>query len=173
MLLALPSAQRTVAVVDRTADIAAAAADIVHARFSHSGESPYAPDLVLVNEFVIKEFLDASVHSSISYTSDDNRSLRAAQQEQRRQPARNPKLTALTDKIVASEKSHVVISGQRGAIVHVTRYLNICYHYQAYSHTEKETCREYFSEPKKIDSPVLLVAAVSSLDDAIDFSNAL
>jgi hypothetical protein len=55
-LLALPSSQRTVAVVDRTADIGAAAEAIVHARFSHAGESPYAPDLVLVKEFVVKAF---------------------------------------------------------------------------------------------------------------------
>lgn len=42
-----------------------------------------------------------------------------------------------------------------------------------FSTTDKCFDREYFSEPKKIDALVLLVASVSSLDDAIDFANSL
>ncbi|KAK2000353.1 hypothetical protein LX36DRAFT_689478 [Colletotrichum falcatum] len=53
------NAARTVAIVDRTADIEAAAKAITAARFSFSGQSPYAPDLVLVNEFVKKDFFEA------------------------------------------------------------------------------------------------------------------
>lgn len=47
---------RVVAIVDRTADLAQAAQSIVTARYSFHGFSPYAPDLVLVNEFVKGEF---------------------------------------------------------------------------------------------------------------------
>lgn len=47
------------AIVDRSADIEAAAQAITTARFSFGGYSPYAPDLVLVNEFVKKEFFEA------------------------------------------------------------------------------------------------------------------
>lgn len=50
---------RCVAVVDRSADIDAAAKAITTARFSFGGYSPYAPDLVLVNEFVKEEFFEA------------------------------------------------------------------------------------------------------------------
>jgi acyl-CoA reductase-like NAD-dependent aldehyde dehydrogenase len=50
---------RTVAIVDRTADIETAAKAIVTARFSFQGTSPYAPDLVIVNEWVKKDFFEA------------------------------------------------------------------------------------------------------------------
>jgi hypothetical protein len=50
---------RVIAIVDRTADIDAAAKAIVTASFSFQGTSPYAPDLVIVNEWVKKEFFDA------------------------------------------------------------------------------------------------------------------
>lgn len=59
---------RTVAVVDRTADIEAAAKSITAARFGFGGQSPYAPDLVLVNEYVKKEFFEAcSKHASLAF----------------------------------------------------------------------------------------------------------
>ncbi|TDZ51629.1 Aldehyde dehydrogenase, dimeric NADP-preferring [Colletotrichum trifolii] len=62
------NAARAVAVVDRTADIEAAARAITAARFSFGGQSPYAPDLVLVNEFVKKEFFEAcSKHASLAF----------------------------------------------------------------------------------------------------------
>lgn len=45
--------------MDRTADVQAAARAITNARFSFGGTSPYAPDLVLVNEFVKQDFFEA------------------------------------------------------------------------------------------------------------------
>ncbi|KAK4444446.1 Aldehyde/histidinol dehydrogenase [Podospora aff. communis PSN243] len=53
------SKARVVAVVDRTADVEEAARAITRARFSFGGGSPYAPDLVLVNEFVKTKFYEA------------------------------------------------------------------------------------------------------------------
>lgn len=53
------SRARVVAVVDRSADVEAAAKAITTARFSFGGASPYAPDLVLVNEFVKAPFYEA------------------------------------------------------------------------------------------------------------------
>jgi acyl-CoA reductase-like NAD-dependent aldehyde dehydrogenase len=53
------STNRVIAFVDRTADIQAAAKAITTARFSFGGTSPYAPDLVLVNEFVKEAFFEA------------------------------------------------------------------------------------------------------------------
>lgn len=50
---------RTIAIVDRTADIELAAKTIVDARFSFQGTSPYSPDLVVVNKFVKTAFVEA------------------------------------------------------------------------------------------------------------------
>ncbi len=52
----VPPSTRTVAIVDRAADMQKAAKAISRARFSFAGQSPRAPDLVLVDEFRIKEF---------------------------------------------------------------------------------------------------------------------
>ena len=57
----------TAAVVDRTADLDEAARALVHARFSFRGRSPYAPDFVLVNEFVKKDLLQALIKHSASF----------------------------------------------------------------------------------------------------------
>ncbi|KAK3325681.1 Aldehyde/histidinol dehydrogenase [Apodospora peruviana] len=57
-LVSSPNA-RVVAVVDRTANIEKAAEEITRARFRFNGTSPYAPDLVLVNEFVKDKFIEA------------------------------------------------------------------------------------------------------------------
>lgn len=54
-VLCSPSS-RSIAIVDRTSMISNTARDIVRARFAFCGRSPYAPDLVLVNEFVFDEF---------------------------------------------------------------------------------------------------------------------
>ncbi|KAK3378388.1 Aldehyde/histidinol dehydrogenase [Podospora didyma] len=57
--LVSPAKGRAVAVVDRTANIEEAARAIVRARLSFGGTSPYAPDLVLVNEFVKEQFVQS------------------------------------------------------------------------------------------------------------------
>lgn len=62
------SPARCVAVVDGSADIDAAAKAITAARFSFGGRSPYAPDLVLVNEFAKKDFFEAcSRYATLSF----------------------------------------------------------------------------------------------------------
>jgi hypothetical protein len=55
------TSSRTLAIVDRTANVDAAAQAIVTARFSFQGTSPYAPDLVIVNEWVKKDFFEACI----------------------------------------------------------------------------------------------------------------
>jgi hypothetical protein len=52
---------RTIVIVDRTADIEAAAKAVVAARFSFQGTSAYAPDLVIVNEWIKKDFFEACI----------------------------------------------------------------------------------------------------------------
>lgn len=49
----------SVAIVDRTADVEQAATAICAARFCFQGGSPYAPDVVLVNEWVREDFVSA------------------------------------------------------------------------------------------------------------------
>ncbi|CAJ2507695.1 Uu.00g088810.m01.CDS01 [Anthostomella pinea] len=67
------SAARTVAIVDRTADIQAAAKAITTARFTFGGTSPYAPDLVLVNEYVKIAFFEAcSKYATLAFAKDSN-----------------------------------------------------------------------------------------------------
>lgn len=62
---------RCVAIVDRSADLDAAARAITTARFSFGGSSPYAPDLVLVNEFVKKDFFEAcSRYATLSFAGE-------------------------------------------------------------------------------------------------------
>ncbi|KAK8067053.1 hypothetical protein PG997_013800 [Apiospora hydei] len=65
--------KRTVAIVDRTADIQAAAKAITNARFSFGGTSPYAPDLVLVNEFVKQDFFEAcSKYATLAFARESS-----------------------------------------------------------------------------------------------------
>ncbi|KAF7925153.1 uncharacterized protein EAE98_007241 [Botrytis deweyae] len=67
------SSNRTVAVVDRTADIESAAKSIVTARFSFQGTSAYSPDLVIVNEFVKSDFIEACTrHASKFFSSNSS-----------------------------------------------------------------------------------------------------
>ena len=64
---------RCVALVDRSANIDDAARAITTARFSFGGTSPYAPDLVLVNEFVKKDFFEAcSRYATLSFAKDSS-----------------------------------------------------------------------------------------------------
>ncbi|MCJ1471564.1 hypothetical protein MMC13_000204 [Lambiella insularis] len=73
-----PSSLGVLAVVDRTAMIDEAAQSIVQARFSRLGSSPYAPDLVLVNEFVIQEFITRLLRHVTSRMAHENVSLGGA-----------------------------------------------------------------------------------------------
>ncbi|KAF7891123.1 uncharacterized protein EAF02_001448 [Botrytis sinoallii] len=67
------SSNRTVAVVDRTADIESAAKSIVTTRFSFQGTSAYSPDLVIVNEFVKSDFIEACTrHASKFFSSNSS-----------------------------------------------------------------------------------------------------
>ena len=56
-----------VAFVERDADIDATAKVIVMARFGNGGSSPYAPDVVLVNEWIKPQFINAVVQHHVSF----------------------------------------------------------------------------------------------------------
>ncbi|KAI1342620.1 Aldehyde/histidinol dehydrogenase [Xylariaceae sp. FL0016] len=67
------SSARAVAIVDRSADIQAAAKAITNARFSFGGTSPYAPDVVFVNEYIKKDFFEAcSKYATLAFAKDSS-----------------------------------------------------------------------------------------------------
>ncbi|KAH7125486.1 hypothetical protein B0J11DRAFT_580030 [Dendryphion nanum] len=56
-------AHRSIAVVDRTGDVELAAKEIVASRSAFGGATPYAVDLVIVNEFVLERFNTAAARA--------------------------------------------------------------------------------------------------------------
>ncbi|CAK96585.1 uncharacterized protein An07g01400 [Aspergillus niger] len=84
--LSSPTTARTVAIVDRTANISAAAEALVSARFAFGGRSAYSPDVVLVQEFAMKEFVEAIIQRSSKYLTGQNGDAR--------QTAVNPRRTS-------------------------------------------------------------------------------
>lgn len=64
-----------IAVVDRTADIQLAARELVAASSSFGGSSPYSPDIVLVNEFKRKDFIQAAISESLRLQNNKSASL--------------------------------------------------------------------------------------------------
>ena len=70
-LVSEPEMARVVAVVERDADVDAAAQEVVRARFALRGRAPYAVDLVLVNEWVRREFLEAVVRCVVRFAAEE------------------------------------------------------------------------------------------------------
>lgn len=98
-----------VAFVERDADIDAAAKALVAARFGQQGKSPYAPDVVLVNEWVKKELLAAVVQQSIAFTASSGS----------QEPRKNS--VSLIDEASKEKMSHIVSSSSSGTILDVDR----------------------------------------------------
>jgi hypothetical protein len=59
---------RSIAVIDRTADVKKAAQQILAAHVAFSGHSPHAPDLIVVNEWVKNKFLEEIILERTSAT---------------------------------------------------------------------------------------------------------
>lgn len=79
-----------IAIVDRTADVEAAAEYLVGARFGFAGNSPYAPDLVVVNEFVKRSFFEACTkHASKAFTEGNSKRLASDAVESTRKAVKN------------------------------------------------------------------------------------
>ena len=67
-----PVARQVLAVVDRSANIAAAAKAIVSSRCSFQGTSPYAVDIVLVNEWVKNQLLEELMREVMNLPSNSD-----------------------------------------------------------------------------------------------------
>ncbi|GFG23053.1 aldehyde dehydrogenase family 3 member B1 [Aspergillus udagawae] len=143
-----PSNARTVAVVDRTADVAAAAEALVAARFAFGGRSTYSPDMVLVNEFAKKRFVEAAIQQASRYLAGPN--------GETRQEASNPRRfgpsASLLDAAHKDAGARVLVSGSGWGVVEV--------------HDRNSPLLT-----KKVQEKVLILHPVTSLDDAIDVSN--
>jgi hypothetical protein len=144
--LASPSQSRTYAVVDRTADVKTAARELVAARFAFGGSSPYAPDVVLVNEFVKQEFLQA--------VGEESRKLTTGAKTSGDAKGKTSGASRTADAIEALKKSdsklQIIAQDSNTTVVElVTRGPGML--------------------EVKTSAPVLIIHAIKSLDDAIDF----
>ncbi|KAG9256756.1 Aldehyde/histidinol dehydrogenase [Emericellopsis atlantica] len=130
-----------VAFVERDADIDAAAKAIAIARFSQGGNSPYAPDVVLVNEWIKPQFLTAVVQQHVHISSKDTSPSK---------PTRGTRSNVATES--EKEGSNIISLGQNGTIIDVGD-------------------RQSILARPKVTQASLRILAVKSMDDAIEISN--
>ncbi|KAF4188530.1 hypothetical protein CNMCM7927_001225 [Aspergillus lentulus] len=146
--LVSPMNARTVAVVDRTADVPAAAEALVAARFAFGGRSTYSPDIVLVNEFAMKRFVEAVMQQATRYVAGPNGEARQGASTRRR-------LCPTASLLEAAQKgagTRVLVSGSGWGVVEV--------------HDRNSPLLT-----QKVEAKVLVLHPVTSLDDAINLSN--
>ncbi|GAB1737206.1 hypothetical protein NU219Hw_g1138t1 [Hortaea werneckii] len=143
-LLSSPAKSTTVAVVDRTADISLAARELVAATFAFGGRSPYAPDYVLVNEFVKRAFLQAVVAECAKLNGLE--AVNPSAEKGTKGQAMNDYVTSLRQ---ADPQSRIVLQELKMAVLDLF-----------------DRTRASFTT--KNEYPVMVVHGVRSLDDAID-----
>ncbi|KNG82005.1 aldehyde dehydrogenase PutA [Aspergillus nomiae NRRL 13137] len=142
--LELPNTLRTVAVVDRTANLQEAAVDVVQARFAFDGRSPYAPDVVLVNQFCMQPFVELVIKHAAKHLGSDNHGANSL--------PKRPRQASLLDKL-GSEGVKVIVSGTGWGVALLQN-------------------RDSPLLRAKLSERLLLLHPVSSLDDAINLCNA-
>ncbi|OGM42627.1 aldehyde dehydrogenase PutA [Aspergillus bombycis] len=143
--LGSPNALRTVAVVDRTANLQEAAVDLVQARFAFDGRSPYAPDVVFVNQFCMQPFVELVIKHAAKHLGGDNRGANSL--------AKRPRKSSLLDQIGSEEGAKVIVSGTGWGVALLQD-------------------RDSPLMRAKLSEKWLLLHPVSSLDDAINICNA-
>ena len=108
--LVSPATSRVIAVVDRTADLEEAAKALVMARFGFGGKSPYAPDLILVNEFCKQDFLKIATRHAFQFMTD------------REQPSGRRDVQDLISLVQkANDGTRIITSGSNGMVVDITK----------------------------------------------------
>lgn len=143
-----PSA-RTVAVIERDADIQAAADALIAARFSLGGRSPYAPDLVLVNEWVKRDLIIALSASSARYMADSITGPVGSSSSSSAKKNKKSKQSTIASKAVEEGSATIISSNPEATIVDVGK-------------------RDSVLLKTKISEPCLVLHSVKSMDDAID-----
>ncbi|KAH8799725.1 aldehyde dehydrogenase PutA [Xylogone sp. PMI_703] len=132
-----------VAVVDRTANVREAAIVVGTSCVSFNGRADYAPGLVLVNEFVIDDFVHHLVQAVASPVI--HRKPSTSQQL----PKSQADINAQTMKELENDDFTVLVSGSNGSIVEIKD-------------------RSKAALGCKIEGPVIIICRITSLDDAID-----
>ncbi|KIW58072.1 hypothetical protein PV05_02622 [Exophiala xenobiotica] len=138
---------KVVAVVDRTANVSEAASVVSTSRVSFNGRSAYAPDIVLVNEFVADDFLFHLVQAITSPMSTTSPT--ASQARSKTQP--DPQSPTMKE-VENTEGLRIIMSGANGSIVEVRD-------------------RTKVALGRRIAGRVIMVCRITSLDDAIDLCN--
>lgn len=137
---------KVIAIVDRTADLASAAEQVVTARFAFGGSSPYAPDVVLVNEFIKEEFLEHVLTQSIRFLAGSNA---VANGSTSTREAKKSSPVAESLKAFQGSKSwklNVVTQGDSGAVVELSNLATL---------------------PPKSNQPIFAISSITSLEHAI------
>ena len=103
---------RTIAIIDRSAQVTDAAREVTRARFAFGGRSAYAPDLVLVNEFILKDFCIAVTQhaTSLFAGSIDGK-------QQNGNPRKNKIGTKGQDLETGKDDLVTLVAGSKGSIV--------------------------------------------------------
>lgn len=118
--LASPVTSRTVAVVDRSTNVAEAARQLVAARFAFGGLSTYSPDAVLVHEFAMKPFFEAVIQqSSIHLAGQNGEARQTVTATQKGRPS-------LLDIAQKDSGARVLVSGSNWGVVEVHDRLAMC-----------------------------------------------
>ena len=104
-----------VAIVDRTANVPRAASAVGFSRASFNGKSCYAPDVVLVNEFVADDFIFHLVHAVTSPVSKVNPSMAP-----RLPNVRADSHAPIMQELQSNDGCKVVMSGANGSIVEIS-----------------------------------------------------
>ena len=149
---------RTVAVVDRTANLSSAAKELVRARFGFGGRSAYAPDVVLVNEYALKDFASAVAQHALGFLTGNiqiNGSLTANGHVSGSYPV-SKKSSSLMTQVDKDPSATIIASGARGSVVLVN---------------DRNSIILQASSDVKVSEPVLVIHPTTSMDDAIDFLN--
>lgn len=136
-----------IAIVDRTADVAAAAEQIITARFAFGGTSPYAPDVVLVNEYIKKDFLEHALKHAFRFMASGEEATYGSSK-----PSASSKSKAIAGAYeslskATSWKLSTITQGDTGALVELVNPSAL---------------------PPKQSCPLLSVAAITSLEHAIN-----
>ncbi|KAK0937098.1 hypothetical protein LTR29_011307 [Friedmanniomyces endolithicus] len=136
---------RTLAVVDRTGNVTLAAKELVAARFGFGGSSPYAPDVVFVNEFARQSFLQAVVAECVKSGSSAS-----TEKETKSKSMVSSRIDERIEGLKSLDSGlRIVVQESNFAVVEVTS-------------------RKTSLLIQKGTAPVLVVHAIRSLDDVID-----
>ena len=142
--LASQAGARSIAVVDRTANVQRAAQDLVQSRFAFGGSSPYASDIVIVNEFVKEDFLQAAISECDHLSSPASRE--SVHENAKARSRADESIDAIKKKFT---NCRILLQRRKLAVLDLAERL------------------ERIPEQKN-DAPVLIVCSMRSLDDVID-----